>query len=413
MAEKHALLSPSSASRWMQCPGSVAMQKGIPNTSNAYADEGTAAHELASWTLEDGVGQTFPYEGKKTKVGVEINYDMCEHIQNYVDTIMDFANGNTMFVEQKIDISHVTDETGAEGTADVVIITADGELQVHDLKYGMGVRVYPEHNEQLMVYALGALEQYKYIADIKHIRLVIHQPRLEYIGEWDLKVEELVEFGTLVSVQAKLALKLYSHSDTIASEFLNPSDDACKFCRAAGTCPALRNKVITTIVGEFDKLEEAVERLPAKIEEIKSGKVDNFELAVLMNLMPELDILSRATRGQVESELFKGHEVPGYKLVQGKQGNRKWEDKDIAEEAMKSMRLKLDEMYTMSIISPTQAEKLLEKNNPRKWKKLNTLITRSDGLPSVASENDKRPALIIKTASDEFAENDGEFSEFL
>ncbi len=47
----HALLSPSSAERWMQCPGSVALSYGAPDSSSEYADEGTAAHELAAMCL--------------------------------------------------------------------------------------------------------------------------------------------------------------------------------------------------------------------------------------------------------------------------------------------------------------------------------------------------------------------------
>lgn len=94
------------------------------------------------------------------------------------------------------------------------------------------------------------------------------------------------------------------------------------------------------------------------------------------------------------------HPVSGFKLVTGKQGNRAWRDEVEAEELLKSFRLKQDQMYSQKVISPTQAEKLLKKESPRRWTKVEALITRSDGNPTIAPESDPRPALNVNPVND-------------
>jgi hypothetical protein len=111
----------------------------------------------------------------------------------------------------------------------------------------------------------------------------------------------------------------------------------------------------------------------------------------------------KAIRGAVEAELFAGRPVPGYKLVQGKKGNRKWANTEEAEATLKSMRLKMEEMYDLTLISPPKVEKIFGPNgsNPstKRWNKLQSLITQSEGSPSVAPESDSRAPLVIDHAA--------------
>jgi hypothetical protein len=107
-------------------------------------------------------------------------------------------------------------------------------------------------------------------------------------------------------------------------------------------------------------------------------------------------------RGRIEHELLNGNVVPGVKLVQGRRGARQWLSTEEAEALLKSMRLKQEQMYNFKLISPTQADKLLAKESPRRWKKVEALITQRDGSPSVAPESDKRPALVIAPPADDF-----------
>lgn len=412
MAGNHALLSPSSAEKWMGCPGSLLMEKGEPDTGSKYADEGTAAHFLASECLIHGAPPT-THLRKRIEVmpdgarwqgaliegpWFEVTDEMEAAVNSYVQAVRKYAEGGFLFVEQRLQITTWTGEPDACGTSDAVVLTADGELIVVDLKYGMGELVSPERNKQLMIYALAAHEEFSLVGDIKSLRLVIHQPRISGPQEWACSVEELLAFGEDVKVSAKQALDCYQGDIPPA---LNVSDAACRWCKAAYKCPARDAHVTKTLGADFDDLTKG-----AQIPPVGTGE----ELAKKLAACDLIEQWIKAVRGKVEAELFAGHPVPGYKLVQGKRGARSWIDEMQAEAVLKSMRLKVEDMYDMRVISPTSVEKIFgEKGSApsvKRWNKLQELITQSEGKPSVAPESDKRPALVINPAAD-FADETG------
>lgn len=424
----------------MTCAGAIAMEEGLPDSSSAFADEGTAAHFLAAQSLTNDVhpatfldrtilvgthpessfegavwglnkGEVEIALGFEVRAQFKVDMEMTGHVNTYVQHINRFAVGGQLLVEQQIPIGNVTGEDGATGTADAVIVQGD-ELQIHDLKYGMGVRVEAEENKQLMLYALGALDEYSLLGDFTQVRLFIHQPRVHHApSEWVVGVEALREFGEQVATRTKVACLAYDHranwlpgGRSPATQYLTPSDKGCKWCRAKADCPALAAFVTDAVGAEFEDLTKT----PVKVEEALSLQVkgDPAILAAKMSACNLIEDWIKAVRGKVESELLAGRDVPGYKLVQGRKGPRAWSDADEAETTLKSMRLKQEEMYDFSLISPTSAEKLFgEKGSQpsaKRWNKLVKLVTQSEGKPSVAPMSDKRPALVIKPAVEEF-----------
>lgn len=192
----HAKLSPSGAHRWMACPGSVVLEGDFPDTSSVYADEGTAAHTLASWCLE-GKTNADIFKGEEIAVGERkflVDDAMVDYVQDYVKLVREYAQDGTLLVEQRVPIGHLTGEEGATGTSDAVIIKGN-ELMVVDLKYGMGVKVDATNNPQLQMYALGALEEFELLGDFEYVTMVIHQPRLNHVSEWWVPVAVLHEFA--------------------------------------------------------------------------------------------------------------------------------------------------------------------------------------------------------------------------
>ncbi|MGE8659100.1 MAG: DUF2800 domain-containing protein [Achromobacter sp.] len=399
----HATLSPSGAERWSTCPASVQLEAGYPDSSSDYADEGTAAHAVAEMALREGKYAT-AYKGRRIPVRagktVEVTADMATEVQKYIDYVRDVAAGHELLLEQRLDISRWVPE--AFGTSDAVILREDGELHVCDLKFGRGVKVDAEENKQMILYALGALDQFAVLMDFGRVRMTIHQPRLNHVSEWAITVDELRERGARLKEAADRAY-LYVGSETppVPSDF-GPSEKACRFCKAKATCPALAQRVQDEIGSDFENLNAWAGSDEQKAMTLKALSPSTPEaLGKAMQAIDLIEIWCKGVRGEVERRLLLGEPIEGWKLVKGRAGPRKWTSEQEAEDLLKSMRLKADEMYDKTVISPTMAEKLL-KDTPRRWAKAQALITKSEGSPSVAPASDKRPALVIQPAADDF-----------
>lgn len=417
MAETHATLSPSSADRWMTCPGSVPLSEGIVDTSSDYAAEGSAAHEIAALCLTNS-SDAAAYVGRIVEIDtreIEITADMAEHIQVYVDhvrnRVADWTNLGaivTLEVEQRVPIGHLTGEDGAEGTADAVIIAELPDvrtaIEVIDLKFGRGVEVEATDNRQLRLYALGAIEKFGMVWTFTEARVAISQPRLSTKpAEWEVSIEDLERFGQDVkraSASVAEARICFANKAPDFDLFLQPSEKGCKWCKVKGTCGKLAQHVATAVLDDFEDLTQA--GVEQAIKDVPARSDDN--LANAMECVDLIEDWCKAVRADVERRLLAGGQVPGFKLVKGRAGARKWADEAQAEAVLKSMRLKQEAMYDFKLISPTQAEKLAkaETIGPRQWPKVEALITRSAPKPSVAPASDKRPALAIKPVHEEF-----------
>lgn len=398
---QHATLSASGAHGWMRCYGKLALEKGYGEKSSTFADEGTAAHELASWCLESGQNAS-AYAGRiitveKTGRQFEVDEDMVENVQRYVDIVRGL--GGDLMVEQRVDFSSWIGVPDSFGTSDAIVVL-DRELVVCDLKYGRGVQVDAEENEQLQLYALGSYSLASLAYDIDTVRMMIVQPRLNHVSEWAVSVDHLKGFAARAAVAARHAIHQF---DGKAEPKLTPGEKQCRFCKAKATCPALAAEVREVVTAEAVTAEDFSDltETSAIVNEI----IGDDWLAYAMSKVDLVEGWCKAVRAEVESRLVEGKPVEGFKLVQGRRGARAWTSKDEAEVVLSSLRLKKEQMYDMTVISPTTAEKLFKAGDigPRQWPKVQALITQAEGKPSVAPADDKRPAITVAVTADDFS----------
>lgn len=219
----HALFSPSAAHRWSSCSASLALSAMLPATTSVYAEEGTQAHELAAQIL---LGQQW-----------DADSEMLGFVLAYTDAVQrDVREEDTLFVETRVDFGTLLGAEGNFGTVDALILKPDTKtVCVHDLKYGRGVVVDAEDNDQLALYALGAYAMFGGFMDIETVEMSIHQPRRDAVSTWVVPVDVL-----LARAEKYSAVMKEFQSGVLR---FAPSVKACRFCPALATCLGARNKV--------------------------------------------------------------------------------------------------------------------------------------------------------------------------
>ena len=420
---EHALLSPSSAKKWLGCPAALACEVGIPNESGAAAVNGTAMHTLSEYALnaiKDGhQGQDFDVakffapvaservvvrnEGKGPMViaadeqpgDVLVTADFVSQVSKYVNycaPIMSAAE--VVEIESRVSLTRILhpgfELNGAKletfGTADFVALLRHNRhreyiepvytLVVGDLKTGRH-KVTAAENKQMMLYALGLLRKYRLSYDISAVKLFIFQPYAGGADEWDTTPTALEHFAKFASKQALKALDAYQRGKKglTAADF-RPSNDACQWCRFSEKCNAKVKAASHTMdeMADIGALELTPDVLKAEWDKLPLMRqhIADIEKAMYTHLMA-------------------GRPMDGLKLVEGRPGNRAWSD-TAAVDKFRAEHINGYLLDKLVPVSPTEAEKIIAKEDPELWADLEKLITRKPGQPSIAAADDKRPA---------------------
>lgn len=428
---QHHRYSASGAVGWMTCAGKIAMEVGIPDTYSPYADEGSAAHFLGAECLQKGVsprdfhgrtvvcwekrgerdGQVF--EGESLPEGAEersrwkVTQEMVGYVANYCSYVTKLAKGGELLVEQRVHFGGAIGVEGAFGTSDTIIVHPK-KLIIVDLKYGFK-EVSAVKNPQMMLYSAGSLEDLSMLYDldgIEEVEMHIFQPRLQSAPDspdWSCNLKYLEAFTKDAKVaveRSEEAIAFFNTPNMLYDQkeweetYLTPSEKGCQWCKAKGKCPALAKECLSDIAvlpATAEGLANLDEVVVDAIAQIPTLDFDT--LAAIYKAKGKFEDWIKAIEARMLSDMLEGQKHPEWKLIKGRQGNRKWQDEEEAELTLKSMRLKLDEMYDKSVKSPTEMEKALKKARPKLWAKVEPLISRADGKTQIAPMSDKRPSI--------------------
>lgn len=372
---KHAVLSASSSHRWLNCNPSARLEQEFEDRTSEAAEEGTAAHALAEHKLRKALKM-------RSKKPVSA-YD-CDEMDGYTDDYVAFVleqfeqtkqlcQDPKILIEQKLDFScYVPD---GFGTGDCLIV-ADKLLHIIDFKYGQGLLVEAEENPQMMLYALGALRIFDHLYDIEEVSMSIFQPRRENVSTWTISVEDLMDWvENTLKPRAERAYK--GEGEYIPGPW-------CTFCKAAVKCRARAEEKLQLAKYEFAPPPLLTD---AEIEDILSRLDD------LTKWANEISAYAQ------DAAVNHGKHWQGFKLVESRT-NRKYSDETAVIEAAKAAGY--SDIFKKSLIPITEMEKLMGKKTFLEV--LGGLVIKPQGKPTLVPVSDKRPAIIVSGANDDFTE---------
>lgn len=390
----HALLSASSAERWIACTPSARIEENMPDQSSIFSREGTAAHAFAETRLRHLLGQITIEEYKTSYAEARAEYEDAiqywthsewDAINSYVEYVMSEVArlGGEVHIEKRVDYSKYAQ--GGFGTSDVLIYSKEARVvKSIDLKFGKGVTVYANDNTQAKLYALGGLLAFDSDGQVDHVEWAIVQPRLNYIGEDSMSRSDLISWAEeVVAPRAELAWAGKGN--------LVPTDKGCRFCKAAATCRA--------------RVAENV--LIARRDFMPNPDPSLMQMDEIAKILPDLDSwiawANKLKAHALEQVRDHGQVIPGYKLVRGR-SNRAWKDGiDIAEE-LKAVGVSETAIYSEPAVrSVAQLEKSIGKKDFAE--KAESLVTKPPGAPALVTIDDPRQGI------DSVAEAAAEFNK--
>lgn len=374
----HALLSASSAHRWIHCTPAPYLEAQHPDSTSDAAAEGTAAHELAEHKLRQHLDQPTP-----RPVSEWDSEEMDDYTDQYADHVMaelqrarEVDKAAFLAIEERLDFSHIVPD--GFGTGDALIVS-DDTLTVVDLKYGKGVEVSAEGNPQMRLYALGALATYGVIYDIEQVRMVIFQPRLGNVSVDEITVDELTTWAEGVVRPAA--------EKAIAGEGELKAGDWCRFCRHATQCPALAADMFAPVPTTGELVPEAPD----------PDTLTDDQIATIVAHAGELKKWLTKVESYALAQATEGRSYPGLKLVEGR-SVRKYTDEDAVTRAVEAAGE--DPHKPREVLGITAMTKLLGKK--RFQELLGDYVHKPEGKPTLVPDSDKRPALTLATPATMF-----------
>lgn len=383
MPTQHALLSASSAHRWLHCTGSPKLEQEFPDSTSVYAQEGTLAHELCELKLKKYT--TVMPKGAYTRAHNKIMKSELwqNEMEGTSEIYLEYVKGimlaceiaPAVLIEKRVDFSRYVPE--GFGTADCLILAGD-TLHVVDYKHGKGVVVDADHNPQMMLYALGAMSELSLLYRFKFVHMTIVQPRVNNISEFTMTADELIEWGEKV-VKPKAEAAISGKGEFEAGDW-------CRFCRAKQQCKTRYESNDSLYPELSERHDPRLITLDELGEYLKRGR----DMAAWLEDMKEYAL----------SESLAGADVPGWKAVEGR-GSRAFTDTDEAVDTLIKNGIDESVLYERRVLTLAQMEKAVGKKAFGEL--VGDLVVKNPGKPTLVEESDKRPRITNQpTAADVF-----------
>lgn len=393
----HAAWSASASERLWNCPGSLALCEGLPDKESEAAAWGTACHQVAEKCLREGKDAVEFLGGTETTKAhsFEVDDEMAETAQVYVDYVREKSRGQSLLIEQKFSLAALKPPIEAGGTGDAVILDrANRHVEIVDLKGGRGVVVEAVGNKQLRTYALGAMLANPGPWD--RVTVTIVQPRAPHkdgrirsetfeaidLFDWTADLLDAMKRATLAVAKQNAAMPT-----PWASTFLSAGDH-CTFCKARATCPALQQKA----------LAEAHTYLTPQGGLSVPPAPETLSTEQLVRILDHADMITNwlnAVRAFAQDQVEAGHEVAhgdSVYVLTPKRALRKWAVEDpVTALALRTNR-EPDEFYQEpKPMSPAMVEKLVGKKAYESLKDL--VVAESSGFNLTRADKSSRPAV--------------------
>lgn len=373
MPSKHAILSPSSAKRFLACTPSARLNAKLierfGEQSSPFAEEGTKAHSLSEHKLRHELGEhnDFWYKSIRAELG-DIPKDMDMYTDRYVDEVLERfyavrrkCPDAQLLIEQRLNMERWV--PGCFGTGDAIIVS-DEVLIVQDLKYGKGVPVSAIDNPQARLYALGAVAEYGDLYGFQKVRTVIIQPRLESVTEEELTRDELLAWGESIRPLAELAWRGEGEFHT---------GDHCRFCSARAICAARAAEAMDIFKHGFD--EPAV--------------IPDSDIPGILKVLPTAEEWIKDIRAYALNQAKQGTSYYGWKLVHGRRPGRKWTSEEEVISVLARAGYDREQYEETKLKSAAELEKTLGKTAFDAL--LGKMVTQGEGPLTLVPEDDKRP----------------------
>lgn len=401
----HAILSASSAERWLVCTPSARIEEALPDRGSSYATDGTAAHAFAELRLRYLLGQSTKAEYVAAYIGTKTlhasviepwDHEDWDAITRYVDYVLERkealgGDDCQVIIEARVDYSKYAED--GFGTSDALLVSGNlGVVEAIDLKFGKGVPVSALGNPQAKLYTLGGFLNLPRATQqkITNFQWAIVQPRLDYTGTDECSADEMRDWAeNVVRPQAELAWK--------GEGKLVPSEKGCRFCKAAPTCRARAAENVLIARRDFTRFMD--KKTGEFTPDLGETQMTMEEVA---KILPNLDAWmkwARDVQDYATTQAAKGESIPGYKMVRGR-ANRRWADEEgtIATKLMAQPDVVEDEVYeelptVRPVRSVAQMEKKMGKSKFTGLANALKLVTVPLGNPVLVPDADPRTAM--------------------